>query len=162
MALAKRFSVLSQSPEDPAQVLQRVLTDEENPAHRQALTETGIILADALLPAILMLNPSHVVLSGRLATPIVRDAFEEHIRNLETVAHVFGERPTIRALTPGDGEFIAVRGAALAVFRTEFHRKLPDLFGGNQKAIPSLLTKLTDPTLFAKLTAGKPNNRRAR
>jgi hypothetical protein len=109
------------------------------------LEEAGILLADCLLPTVLVLNPYRIVLTGRLAEPAVQEAFETHLDSFEALGRIFGGTPEVRALEGVENDYIRVRGAALAVLREHVHRKLDALYGAPKSALPERFAELTEP-----------------
>ena len=140
-ALAARFA--TSDTESKPDVIRRVLSNPNDTAYIRALHEIGVLVGDSLLPSVLMLNPSRITLTGRLATPHVRDALEAHLEELETVERIFGVIPEIRALSGDENDYIGVRGAALAVLREHVHRRLGELYGEEMKVVPARFAELT-------------------
>jgi predicted NBD/HSP70 family sugar kinase len=141
-ALAARFS---KARETPNQAVARVLGDQSAKNHRRALEETGMLLGDALLPSVLMLNPYRIVLTGRLATEAVREGLEVQLATSEALGGIFGGIPEVLALQGEDNHYIRVRGAALAVLREHLHRRFDELYGAPKGAVRRRFTELTEP-----------------
>jgi predicted NBD/HSP70 family sugar kinase len=142
-ALVARFA--RSRKHDPPEVLARILGDPENEKHRRVLEETGTLVGDCLLPTVLMLNPYRIVLTGRLATPIVKEAIETHLESSEALGRIFGGTPEVRILAEEENDYIRVRGAALAVLRAQVHRHLDELYGAPSAALPERFAELTEP-----------------
>jgi predicted NBD/HSP70 family sugar kinase len=154
-ALAARFG---KGKDDPTEVVSRVLSDPQAPSHRRALEETGMLLADCLLPSVLMLSPHEIVLTGRLATPEVADGLEAHLENSGALGRIFGGTPDVKVLSGTENDFVRVRGAALAVLRRRVHRQIDHLFGAAKKTVPSRFRELTEP--LSAVPWKKPRPRR--
>jgi predicted NBD/HSP70 family sugar kinase len=140
-ALAGRFA---SEGESKPEALRRVLADPGDAAHKRAFEDIGVLVGDALVPSVLMFNPSRITLTGRLSIPEVRKALELHLEELKTIERVFGVLPNIRALSGHENDYIGVRGAALAVFREHVHRRLNELYGEQRKLLPQGFAELTD------------------
>jgi len=125
--------------------VKRVLDDEHVTAHKNALEEVGTLAGDCLLPTILMLNPYRVIVSGRLAVPVVRDALVERLDSFTAISRVFGDAPDVIMLEGPENHFAAVRGAALAVLRQEVHRNFETLYGAPEKLVTARFADLTWP-----------------
>lgn len=132
-ALAQR--VAPDQPEE--QVIQRILADPHDRVHRWALEDIGILTADCILGSVSMLNPAHITLTGALANPIVRDAFDARLYD----EHQVISPPAVDYLDGHHNEFIRARGAALVVLRAQVHRRLEDLVGVEGKKIPRQLAE---------------------
>jgi hypothetical protein len=91
---------------------------------RRALEETGMLFADCLLNSVLMLSPSEVVLTGRLAVPEVGEGLDARLDESEALAWTFGGALEVRVLSGSENAHVRVRGAALAVLRRNLHRRL--------------------------------------
>ena len=141
-ALAARFA---KPDEQPAATLARVLENPDDPRHRRALEETGMLLADCLLTSVLMLSPNEVVLTGSLAVPEVGEGLEARLDESEALARIFGGAPEVRVLSGSENAYIRVRGAALAVLRRNVHRRLDYLFDAPKKILPARFAELTEP-----------------
>lgn len=134
-ALAQRIDPARQE----RQVINRVLADPQDPAHRYALEDVGILTADCLLGSVSTLNPARIVLTGSLANDVVRKAMDKRLED----RYRFITHPTVACLSGEENDFIRARGAALAVIRRQIFRQLPLLLGGRSNVIPRQLADRT-------------------
>lgn len=104
-------------------VIARVLTQPSRQIHQRALGDIGTMVGQALQGAATALNPSAIVLVGRLAVPPVANAAYAYIER----AQPFGAGPVLELVDEEAAQFIEVQGAALAVFRTHVYRQLHQL-----------------------------------
>jgi predicted NBD/HSP70 family sugar kinase len=130
------------APGEPmAEVLDGVMKDPENPVHRRALDDVGVLVGEALLGPTAMLNPGAIVLTGALAPEIVK------LVDLQIVEaqHPMHSHPTVRGLGEAENEYIRVKGAALAVLRQHVHRQLPTILRPPKESLSQKVKELTMP-----------------
>jgi predicted NBD/HSP70 family sugar kinase len=126
----------------PEQVINEVVADPESDTHRKPLEDLGILLGDALVGPLAMLNPASVVLTGTLALAPVERAMKTTLDDV----HRFGTVPTISRLEdPAEDKYVRARGAALVVLRRHVFRKFPDLLGGEEQLVCEKVRDLTMP-----------------
>ena len=142
-AVAARFSAADAS--DVTAVVRGVLKRRRTDPYRHALREVGALVADCLLPSVLMLNPRSIVLTGGLATEEVRGALEEYLEGFEALGRIFGGAPEVTALEGDANDYVRVRGAALAVLRTCVHKRVDKLYGSEGNRLKERFAELTEP-----------------
>jgi predicted NBD/HSP70 family sugar kinase len=136
-ALAHRVA-----PDEPmSDVLTKVLSDPDDDVHRRALDDTGVLVGEALLGPMAMLNPTAIVLTGALA-PYIAKTVDSHIAN---AAHPIHTHPTVRSLSREDNAYVRVKGAALAVIREHVHRELSSILSVTKTRLPAKVRELTVP-----------------
>jgi predicted NBD/HSP70 family sugar kinase len=139
LALAARID--PDSP--PEQVVAEVVADPEDDRHRLPLEDVGLLLGDALVGPLAMLNPASVMTTGTLAL----DPVERGVKTVLSRVHHFGTMPAISLLKdPEENKLIRARGAALLVFRRHVFNEFPDLLGGgDEKSVREKVRALTKP-----------------
>jgi predicted NBD/HSP70 family sugar kinase len=142
-ALAARFT--KTDADDITAVVREVLGKRATEPYRHALRDVGALVADCLLPSVLMMNPHSVVLTGGLATEEVRSAVEEYLEDFEALGRIFGEVPEVTALEADANDYVRVRGAALAVLRKHVHGRVDELYGSDGSLLEGRFAELTMP-----------------
>lgn len=136
-ALAARIDATRPAEE----VIDEVVEDPEAEVHKRALEDIGILVGDALISPLAMLNPASIVLTGSLALPPVERAMRETLAGV----HRFGNQPSIARLDDPANRFVRARGAALVVLRRHVFRRLPELLDGEEHVVCDKLRTLTKP-----------------
>lgn len=124
-----------------SEVIHGVLSDPDDESHRRALDDVGVLVAEALLGPIAMLNPKMIVLTGALA-PKIADSVDAHIAQAD---HPIHSHPYVKALDREENAYIRVKGAALAILREHVHRQLPSLLAGPAGSLGTSVRGLTTP-----------------
>jgi hypothetical protein len=138
------------SPGEPeCDVIRRVVGDQANPVHRQALEDVGTLVGHALLGPVALLNPAAITLTGSLAVQVVRDK----LRTIVSEAQVLGREPYVSLLNESvegdegtiEGKFARAKGAALGVLRTKVYRRFEELLDGRRENVEHKVEMLTSP-----------------
>jgi hypothetical protein len=136
LALAGRIDATAPDPES---VIQDVLREPEAEIHRRALEDIGTMTGVTLRGAVAMLNPAKIVITGALALDPVKNAMDKSLEE----EHRVNAHPHVLTLED-DKDFIAAKGAALAVIRKRVYREFDSLLGSPVKKIPERLTAGSD------------------
>ena len=142
-ALAARFA--EPETDDVTEVVRNVLGKRAVEPYHHALREIGELVADCLLPSVLMLNPYRIVLTGGLATEEVRGAVEAYLEDFAALGRIFGGAPEVKALEGDANDYVRVRGGALAILRTHVHETLDELYGSESNLLKERFAELTMP-----------------
>lgn len=125
-ALAERLA-----PGKPIGVtIHRLRSKPDDERHRRVLEDIGVLLGDALVQSVAMLNPSGITLTGALAVPTVQRSARTQLASRQ----VFGTPPDMVLLPDTENKYVRARGAALMVLREAVHGRLISLLGGNKRA----------------------------
>jgi predicted NBD/HSP70 family sugar kinase len=125
LALAARLGK-SRSISD---VQEEIRTSGRDPKHIRALEDVGVLVAEALVNPVAMLNPATITLTGALALPEVRTEIDARLAREPR----FGSTPEVVALSGDANTYARARGAALALIRHACHRRLPELLDASSK-----------------------------
>jgi predicted NBD/HSP70 family sugar kinase len=139
-AVAARFGA-----NDVSRSIREVIANQAKEPYLRTLEEVGQLVADCLLPSVLMLNPHGIVLTGGLATEPVQDSMQRYLNAFGALGRVFGSAPSVHTLQGEDNDYVRVRGAALSMLRSRVHCRIGALFGARGKLMVDRFGELTQP-----------------
>lgn len=105
-------------------VMNQVLTGQDDGRRYKALEDIGRLIGRSLAAPILMLNPQSITLAGALAVAPVKEGV---LLEKERWRHVHRSDIDLRLVDGPQGQYLACRGAALAVFRGQLYRRFDEL-----------------------------------
>lgn len=105
-------------------VMSQVLDGDDDGRRYEALEDIGRLIGRSLAAPILMLNPQSITLAGVLAVAPVKEGV---LLEKERWRHVHRSEIDLRLVGGPDGQYLACRGAALAVFRGQLYRRFEEL-----------------------------------
>jgi predicted NBD/HSP70 family sugar kinase len=109
-----------------------------------ALEDLGRLIGRSLATPILLLDPASITLTGSFA---VRPVIDGITAERDKWRHVFGDALTIDAIPGPDATYLGVRGAALAVLRSQIYRRFAEHLAADPTArIPPFALKPAKPT----------------
>lgn len=124
------------------EVIDDIVANPDDPIHERALEDIGILVGDALIAPLAMLNPAAIVLTGSLALAPAEKGLRDTVKDV----HRFGSQPGVSRLEDRTAnEFARARGAALLVLRRHVYRDFPNLLDGTEEIVCEKIEKLTKP-----------------
>ena len=102
-------------------VVRALFDGDPDQEQRYAVRDAGRLLGCALAGPVLTLDPYSITLTGSLAGEELKQGV---LLERETWGHAIGDELRIKYINGGEGAFLAVKGAGLAIIRSHIYRQL--------------------------------------